>query len=665
MIARPHPTANDASFRPATASRCCFIGAVLVAACIALTVVLATPALAFAGTYTLPRVNVSAQVMENGDLHVTEARTFAFEDTVNGVYWSIPFTSNQQGAPSAVEVLSVFELDGSVENEAEARRMSQPMTKVADASAGDQHVYTVESGDGGLRLKVFIPRSDGDEVTIWVSYMIEGAVMAWADTAELYWQFIGSEWEEDAEDVSLAVTFAGASGGTLARMGDGGSNFRAWGHGPLDGRVLLDGNDPANPSVLLEAPLVHAGQFAEVRVAFPADWVPGLAPSGGAHLETILSEEAAWADEANAQRERARVVATAGTAALVGLPAAMLAAVLYLRKTKYTSPKPVFDETYFRDLPSADHPAVLSALMHDGGVEDCAFVATLMKLSDDRVIKIEHEMRTRDRFLGFGEKQVEEYSLELVDVDRAQDPIDVAAIELYFGAGAKNGEAVSFDALRENADAGEHMQAFKDQVLAELERRNLTNLVPVGFKVAAVAGAIAVGIAGLFFMVWTDGVSLPFVMAGMAMAVAAAIAAGTTKQHSPEAVELLNRCQALERWLEDFTNLDEAVPDDLILWNKMLVLAAAFGVSDEVLRRLADAVPEDARVDESGVYYYPSYWWYYRHGSLGSPMSEMHDAYQATVSELASSADSSGSGFGGGFSGGGGGGVGGGGGGSF
>ncbi len=94
---------------------------------------------------------------------------------------------------------------------------------------------------------------------------------------------------------------------------------------------------------------------------------------------------------------------------------------------------------------------------------------------------------------------------------------------------------------------------------------------------------------------------------------------------------------ALERWLEDFTNLDDAVPGDLILWNKMLVLAVAFGVSDEVLRQLADAVPVDRRVDENGMYYYPSYWWYYSHGSLHSPMSEMHDAYQATVAELASS----------------------------
>ena len=500
---------------------------------------------------------------------------------------------------------------------------------------------------------------------MWVSYTITGAVMAWPDTAELYWQFIGPEWEEDAEDVELNVMFAGASEGTPATTGTDDANFRAWGHGPLDGSVVLDDGDVANPVVTLTAPRVHAGQFAEVRVAFPTDWVPGLAAMGDARLDTILSEEAAWADEANAQRERARFIATAGTVALTVLPAVLLAITLYLRKTKYTSPKPVFDESYFRDLPSDDHPAVLSALVYSGAVQDCAFVATLMKLTDDRVIAIDHESRTESRFLGLGEKTVEEYSLKLVARERVDDPIDLAVINLYFGPSAKNGDEASFDALKDGEDAGDLMQEFKDQVSGELERRNLVNLVPAGFKFGMGGIGIILIIVAVLFILYTDAANLPFVLLGIGMSVTAAIIGATAKMYSSEAVELLNRCQALERWLEDFTNLDEAVPDDLILWNKMLVLAVAFGVSDEVLRQLADAVPNELREDENGMYYYPSYWWYYGHGGLHSPMSEMHDAYQATVAELSSSSSSSGGGFGGGFSGGGGGGVGGGGGGSF
>lgn len=630
-------------------------------ALVALAATFAFPHAAHADTYALPSVHVQAQVMENGDLFVTEARTFKFDDSVNGVYWDIPLAQNEQGAPSSITVLSVHELDDAPENEAEARRAAQPMREVPSANAGDSDAYTVESQGDSLRLKVFLPREDGDETTVWVSYMIEGAVMAWPDTAELYWQFIGSEWEEDAENVYLDVTFAGTAQGTPAATGAADANLRAWGHGPLDGEVSLDVADPADPHVTLTAPTVHAGQFAEARIAFPADWVPGLAPSGESRLDGVIAEETAWANEANARRERARRTAVIGTAIFVVGPALMLAIVIHLRKTKYAYYKSTFDETYFRDIPSKDHPAVLSALMHGGSVQDCAFIATLMKLTDDRVIKVSHRTRTEDGFLGMGKKKVEEYSIQLIARELTTDPIDQAALDLYFGPDAKNGTARYLSTFQSLDDVGERLQAFKDQVVAGLELRRLTNLVPIEFKVGVIFVCIMLGCGGLIFTMKTDGVSFPFIAAGVAMAIAAAVFAGTAKQYTPGAVELLCRCQALERWLVDFTNLDEAVPDDLILWNKMLVLAAAFGVSDEVLRQLADAVPVDLRESEDGTYYYPSYVWYYRFGGMGSPMSEMHDSYQALVS----SSSSSGSGGGGGFSGGGGGGVGGGGGGTF
>lgn len=627
----------------------------------------ALPYAAHADTYELPRVHVQAQVMDNGDLFVTEGRTFSFEDDVNGVYWDIPHATNEQGAASSVTVLNVYACEGSLENEAEARRAARPFQEVETASSGDADVYTVESGGEVTMLKVYMPSSDGDEATVWVSYMIQGAVMAWPDTAELYWQFIGSEWEEDAQDVRLDLSFVLPAGATPAVTGSDDANFRAWGHGPLDGEVALGTDDPLDPTVTLTAPTVHAGQFAEVRATFPSDWVSGLAPAGGERLDTILSEEAAWAEEANAQRERARAIAFVGTAVLTAGPALLLIASFVLRR-KFRSPKPVFEETYFRDVPSADHPAVLSALMHSGTVPDCAFIATLMKLTDDRVVELRHETRTEDRFLGLGEKRIDSYSLKLVGLERVTDPIDRCAIDLYFGADAENGEEVEFDRLGEDpmdgSTAGSLMEEFKSEVLARLEERGLTDRIPAFKYVISVIG-IVLFIAAVIFLIFTDGVNFPLIAGGAVLSIAAAVVASSARQYSQEAVELLARCRALEKWLVDFTNLDEAVPGDLILWNKLLVLAVAFGVSEEVVRQLADAVPEDLRVDESGGYYYPSYWWFYAHGRLGSPMSEMHDAYQATVSELASSSSSSSGGFGGGFSGGGGGGVGGGGGGTF
>ncbi len=173
----------------------------------------------------------------------------------------------------------------------------------------------------------------------------------------------------------------------------------------------------------------------------------------------------------------------------------------------------------------------------------------VMKLTDDRVIEIKHETRTEDRFLGLGEKKVEEYSIELAARERITDPIDLAAIDLYFGPDAKNGDEVRFGSFQNQESVGEYMQSFKDQVLAELERRNLTNLAPDTFRnltnlapdtfryaPAALAALIVFGC--IAFAIFTDGVNLPLIILGGALAIAAAVIAERTNVHSPEAVEL-------------------------------------------------------------------------------------------------------------------------------
>lgn len=627
-------------------------------ACAALLVVAPATTLAF----DMPSVHITADVQPNGDVVVAEARTFSFDDDVNGVFWNIPFASNQQGNASSIDIKSVsvkgtaYWLDGA----------SQTFTQTGYASSGDTGVYTLNQSDEGLELKVFMPQEEDDEATVTLSYVLHGAVMAWSDTAELYWKFIGSEWEESSEDVQLDVTFVGAQTGSSAVTGTDDATLRAWGHGPLDGSVSLDAGD-GHASVQLVAPEVDPGQFAEVRVTFPNDWVPDLAASGESRLETVLAEEQAWADEANARREHARMVTSVGSVIMIGVSAALLVGTIVLRLTAFKNPKPVFAETYFRDLPSDDHPAVLSALMNDGAVQGCTFVATLMGLTDDRVVELVEEKRTEKKLLR-GEQEVTDYALRLLNKDGAHSRIDRIALELYFGKHADDGDLVRFDEMLSDQveDKDENAAtAFSAEVKAQLEKRNLTDQSSFALKVvlACLAGVIIMG--DIFFLIFTDGAGFIAAFASALISVVTIVLTLTAKKFSQEAVDLRERCVALKRWLEDFTRLNEAVPSDLILWNKLLVMAVAFGVSDDVVRELAEAVPREARVADDGTYYYPSYYWYYSYGHRHSPMNEMTKSYGSTVRELAMSSNSSGGGFGGGFSGGGGGGVGGGGGGTF
>ena len=103
------------------------------------------------------------------------------------------------------------------------------------------------------------------------------------------------------------------------------------------------------------------------------------------------------------------------------------------------------------------------------------------------------------------------------------------------------------------------------------------------------------------------------------------------------------------------------MPSDVILWNRLLVMAVALGVADKVIEQLKVAMPE--LIDDPD--FMPIYYWYYiGQPGVGSPADVFSGAiHDASVAAIANSVDASGSGGGGGFSSGGGGGFGGGGGG--
>lgn len=630
---------------------------VLLVAC----ALVALPAAARADGYEMNHVSISAAVNESGTLSVTESRSFSFDDDINGVYWLIPLSKNQQGSDVQVNVTGVSE--------------GSEFTWASHASKGDYGVYTTEvvnEGEGDmLRLKVFTPHSDGDSTTLTVNYNITGAVMGWADTAELYWQFVGEGWDESSHDVSATISFpAELAAQTPATKG---KNFRAWGHGPLTGDVKLDA-DAA--TVTYTIPRVRSGEFAEARIAFPSAWVPDLKASSQKRMSTILSEEKEWAEEANAKRERARMLATVFAVITVAAPVVLLAVVAFLKATRGRSPKPVFEETYFRDVPGDVHPAVVATFMErHGEVPDRAFVASLMKLTDDRVVSMERTQVNKKGFLGH-ESTHDDYRLS-VEVEKqkaATDKIDRAVMSLYFtGVKAKDGvKSRTFGDLRtyarKHSDTySSHIDTYKNKVRADIERRNLVASKGTGAMVATCILAGLLLVFGVFQLIYTDFNDINFYafVISLVPLIASVLVGARFRRLTQEGAELMTRCRALKRWLEDFTRLNEAVPSDLILWNKLLVMAVALGVSQRTLRELADAVPPEVRDDDYFYDYYPVYWWCYGYDDMDAPTEALGGAFQDSIAELATSSDSSGGGFGGGFSGGGGGGVGGGGGGTF
>jgi uncharacterized membrane protein len=168
-----------------------------------------------------------------------------------------------------------------------------------------------------------------------------------------------------------------------------------------------------------------------------------------------------------------------------------------------------------------------------------------------------------------------------------------------------------------------------------------------------------------------------------------ALAYGKSTGLSERGQEYAGQVQGLRRYLLEFSAFQERGVDDLTLWDRYLVYAAAFGISNQALKQLALAYPQlsdpqwlDANASGSLLY------WTYRpwvfagaaygygmgggvdrttgamaagpafgggFGDLGGQLTSSFASIHSTIQAAAPSSSSGGSFGGGGFAGGGGG----------
>ena len=110
-------------------------------------------------------------------------------------------------------------------------------------------------------------------------------------------------------------------------------------------------------------------------------------------------------------------------------------------------------------------------------------------------------------------------------------------------------------------------------------------------------------------------------------------------------VDEKNKWDAFQKYMEDFSLLKEKEIPALVLWEKYLVFATAFGISEKVLKQLKIVYPQ---IDDINSSMYSTFAYIHIMDSV--------DFSSCVSSSVYSAVSSSGSGSGGGFSGGGGGG---------
>lgn len=640
----------------------CAFAAFAIYALAATTLVAATPTQAFAKNYSMPQVDIAAQLDENDTMHVEELRTFDFDGNFTCVWWT--FDNFIGAGRQTIDSVGLKVGGGPMED-----LFAVPFeTKWRDSGGPGITCYSLDEVRGGVY--VFFDVTD-ENVQIKLDYHVENMAQAYDDVAEIYWKYVGSQWAEPSSNITCTVSLP-IPEGVVAQLGE---NVRAWGHGDLGGTVSF-GEDR---SVVFFSPNIASGEFAEARIAFPVEWLtaaPAEATYSGNRLDTILTEEQQWADEAN--RSRMIGLAVLLASALLCIAAIAWALVMFFRHGKEY--KAEFTDEYWRDIPDPDaSPASIAKLWHKDTDTPDELTATILDLAQRGALRLEPGQYADERGRMVGDYCIIRVPEVADQITRDGDPVAYAAMEALFDKFANGKSAV--EVKGQDHIWLETMKLYGKEkptkLLADMtefygvvakESATLDYYEPKGGilgKAMATLGVVfaAAGIAASVFaenFIW--------LAEGLATGVILFAISCFMDKKTHRGAEVFAKCKALENWLVNFTAIDERPPTDVKVWGVFMVYAFIFGVADKVLKELRMTVPQvfdDAFYAGGG--YVPWYVWY----GAGNANQSMSNAFSLSnaISNTVNTAkgivnSSSGSGGGGGFSGGGGFGGGGGGGGA-
>ncbi len=318
---------------------------------------------------TIPRWIINSEVLENGNVKVVEDITFNFNDSYNGIFREIVLKGTD-----GLDNIQVSQLNKGKEI---------PYLQVDDAEKGDNQVYMVNKEDNSILLKIFSPSED-EEKTFRIKYTIKNVAVKYRDTGELYYKFIGEENETPIDFLGINIKLPGNIT----------EDVKIFAHGPTNGTINFRGDN----MVRAEVENVPSNTFVEVRILFPADFIPNSANviDKNAYYE-IIEEELSYIQELKdreIRREERKSLFNNISISLIGILFATMA-IIFVKFKRNVS---IYES--FNDSPHLDDasPAVVSLLVN-GSVSSQALMATIFDLARRGFISIEGEIKDKmDRF---------------------------------------------------------------------------------------------------------------------------------------------------------------------------------------------------------------------------------------------------------------------------
>lgn len=592
----------------------------------------------------LNNLKFDTKILENGDMEVTETWNINIKDT-NTLFKTFKTDEKKYTGIKDVKVKEIT--NGINKDFTETSKLMYHVTKDC--------YYGLINNDNNFEIAWGVGLDDGSDTRVYeISYLVEGAVSSYSDYNELYWQFVGEDFEIDAKNIVGTIT--------LPSKVENKDELRVWGHTQgLNGEIYATDLDKIEFTINN----FKSGVYVEIRTLFPKYVLNNniTRTYNYSILNTVLEEEKVWAEEANRLRDQKKLYEIG-----VYIAVALISILLFLniiRKIKVIRNrkinKPTEDIIYFRETPRKDASPgeaiyLLRKTKTDIQPNDIGkiFSATLLKFALEKYIEIEVQNnghKKEDIYINLlnqdgltnlenkDEKTIGKFLISAFEKNKTTK-ITVKELEGFI----KKTSSVKLLNMQEDIRNGVKDKLIDIKLIDEKNKKQYEKE-----SIEQVFSVVATFVFGmLVFMLTMEVIGkiaislIPIVMAIINIVVTG-IALYKINVFTKEGLNECEKWKGLKKYMEEFSLLNEKEIPEIAIWEEFLVYATAFGIADKVLKQLKIVYPD---IDNNiNISTYPYMYLMIR--------TDFSNSFSNAISSSMSSAYSSASGGGGGFSGGG------------
>lgn len=578
------------------------------------------PLTAHAKSYSFDQLSIEAEILEDGALFIEETRTYTFHGSFSWADYKIPL--------KGIGAIVNFEL----------REGDQVYSESTSENPG---TYKAELREDEIYVRWFY-RAKNETRRFTLRYIATDVVMAHNDIAEFYYKFVGSANLKQIDVVEISIKLP---------MPAKQQEVRAWAHGPPWGTIHFQ-------EEILEMKIspLPAKRFWETRIIFPTSWVPHARNRTASDMaETIMAQEAKWAEEANEHRRRAKEIMfeknkkesrAEKIAWILSAFGLIVVALLYFRSGRgFQVP---YSQKTDPNLP--EHPpAIFSSLYFDKQVRGNAMVATLFDLARRGIISIEQKDITQKKWW---RSNLPNYSIKIDQLKWNKEKhkmtdYERSMLEFIFHELGKGQGTVDFrDFRKQMRKVQKWFRKWKKLIRKDIKGIALYDKESVKAFILAEIISVMVTVGGVLTLIYLGS-------SGMAAIIAGAVCCFLSLfilRYTPEMKLKKKKWRAFRNYLTKYHFANRTDLSWMEQIQDYLIYAVAMGAGVKPIRRLVEMIPSDKQ-----HIYFP---WYVASGSYHASPADFASAVTSMVSTATTTVSSS-AGVGGGASAGGGGGAGG------